>query len=110
MHVSAQGPLRVQAIRRRHLADRQQHFLDLDPWLRGLDRIGRVLDTTDAGVEQAFAPRLDMPTGLHIEHRTIVKAPAAEHISIEELAAPAAVILGVAGELVVVAGLVDRAR
>ncbi|MNY15691.1 hypothetical protein D3C86_1489170 [compost metagenome] len=51
-----------------------------------------------------MAPRLD------VEHRIVVETPAAEHVGIEELAAATAVVLGVAGELVVGTGLVHRRR
>ena len=50
-----------------------------------------------------------MSTGLDVEHRVVVKAPAAKHIGIEQACAPATVVAGLAGKFVVIAGFVDRA-
>ncbi|MNE04352.1 hypothetical protein D3C80_968790 [compost metagenome] len=108
--VAADTDLRVEAISRGKLPDRQQHFLDLDPRLRRLDRVGRALHAAHTRVEQAFAPGLDVAPRLDVEHRIVVETPAAEHVGIEELAAATAVVLGVAGELVVGTGLVHRRR
>ena len=110
LHITAQGELRVDAVRRRELPHRQQHLFDLDPRLRRLDRVGRVLYAVHARVVQAFTPGLDMPTGFDIEHGVVFKAPAAEHIGVEQARAPATVVAGIAGELVVVTVLVDGGR
>ncbi|MNF91062.1 hypothetical protein D3C84_736510 [compost metagenome] len=51
-----------------------------------------------------------MPPGLDVEHGVVVKAPAAEHIDVQQFAAAATVVAGVTGELVVVAVLVHSGR
>ena len=56
LHITAQGNLRVDPVRRRELPHRQQHLFDLNPRLRGLDRIGRVLHPVHARVVKALAP------------------------------------------------------
>ncbi|MNH06381.1 hypothetical protein D3C79_657450 [compost metagenome] len=110
LHVGAEGELRVEAVRGRELPHRQQHFLDLDARLRRLDGVGRVLHAIDAGVVQALAPGLDMPSGLGVQRRAVVETPTAEHIGVEQARAAAAVVAGVAGELVVVTVLVHGGR
>ena len=110
LHIAAEGQHGVDPVRGRHLPDRQQHFLDLHPRLRGLDRVGRVLHAIHAGVIQALAPGFDMPPGLDVEHGVVLKPPAAKHVGVQQPRAPAAVSAGVAGERVIAAVFVDGTR
>ncbi|MNL05675.1 hypothetical protein D3C87_1262860 [compost metagenome] len=106
MHVCTESQLGIQAKRAGELAHRQEDFLDFNTWLGRFYRVGRVLYAVHTRVEQTLAPGLDVPPGLDVQHGVVVKAPAAEHIGIQQFAATAAVVAGVTGELIVAAAFV----
>src|SRR5690554_5168159 len=91
----------------RHLADRQHDVLDINAGLTGVDHVDRTLYAVHTGIEQTLTPGHHMAPGLDAQTLAGRQFEVGEDVGIQKAAAAAGIFLRIAGELIVVAVLVD---